>query len=151
MDSIDGEPLLDLSSLVDFEQWLEEQDKSSRAVWLPLAKKAWPLASITEDESVDVGLCYGWASAVDAARTDGRWEGPGHGVQPAEDAQAPGAGDGGGDVLGRGEGKDRVLAELFTQGCARAIRPPGEQRRPVPLPAGSWPCRSRSAGSRPRT
>lgn len=64
MDSIDGEPLLDLPSRVDFEQWLEEHDKSSRAVWLRLAKKASPLTSITEDETVDVGLCYGWVSAV---------------------------------------------------------------------------------------
>ncbi|MDP3892482.1 YdeI family protein [Nocardioides sp.] len=64
MDLIDGEPLLDLPSRADFEEWLEQQDEDSRAVWLRLAKKASPLTSITEDETVDVGLCYGWISAV---------------------------------------------------------------------------------------
>lgn len=61
---IDGEPVLDLPSRADFEEWLEAQDDNSRAVWLRIAKKSSDLTSITEDETVDVGLCHGWVSAV---------------------------------------------------------------------------------------
>lgn len=61
---IDGESLLDLPSRAEFEAWLEAQHPGSRAVWLRLTKKNSPLSSITEDETVDVGLCHGWVSAV---------------------------------------------------------------------------------------
>ncbi|CAM3220267.1 hypothetical protein NODU109028_04410 [Nocardioides dubius] len=61
---IDGEPALDLPSREQFEQWLAEAPGDTRAVWLRTAKKSSRLTSITEDETVDAGLCYGWISAV---------------------------------------------------------------------------------------
>lgn len=61
---IDGDPMLDLPSRAEFEAWLEEQSEDSRAVWLRLAKKGSEFSSITADETVDVGLCFGWVSAV---------------------------------------------------------------------------------------
>lgn len=64
MFDIDGEPALDLPSRDEFERWLEEAPAEVRAVWLRTAKKSSPLASITEDETIDVGLCHGWVSAV---------------------------------------------------------------------------------------
>ena len=33
-------------------------------VWLKVAKKASGIPSITEDEAVDVGLCFGWISGL---------------------------------------------------------------------------------------
>lgn len=64
MEKIDGEPVLDLPSRAEFEKWLEQQPDESRAVWLRLAKKYSRLSSTTEDEAVDVGLCFGWVSAM---------------------------------------------------------------------------------------
>lgn len=64
MDEVDGEPMLDLPSREEFDQWLVEHGDDQRAVWLRTAKKASSLTSITSDETVDVGLCHGWISAV---------------------------------------------------------------------------------------
>ncbi|MFS3129501.1 YdeI/OmpD-associated family protein [Nocardioides sp. Bht2] len=61
---IDGEPALDLPSRAEFERWLTDAAEEVRAVWLRTAKKSSQLTSITEDETVDVGLCFGWVSAV---------------------------------------------------------------------------------------
>lgn len=64
MNVVDGEPLLDLPSRLEFDDWLTAQPVESRAVWIRTAKKASSLTSVTEDEMVDVGLCHGWVSAV---------------------------------------------------------------------------------------
>lgn len=45
-----------------FEAWLAENVDHSSGVWLKIAKKASGIASLTDDEAVDVGLCYGWIS-----------------------------------------------------------------------------------------
>lgn len=45
-----------------FEAWLAENVDHSPGVWLKIAKKASGIASLTDDEAVDVGLCYGWIS-----------------------------------------------------------------------------------------
>lgn len=64
MESVDGEPCLDLPSRAELDTWMEAQPQTSRAVWVRTAKKSSPLTSVTEDEMVDVGLCHGWVSAV---------------------------------------------------------------------------------------
>lgn len=46
----------------DFESWLEEHVDLSVGVWLKIAKKDSGVASLTSDEAVDVGLCFGWIS-----------------------------------------------------------------------------------------
>jgi len=45
-----------------FEAWLAENVDHSPGVWLKIAKKGSGIASLTGDEAVDVGLCYGWIS-----------------------------------------------------------------------------------------
>jgi uncharacterized protein YdeI (YjbR/CyaY-like superfamily) len=47
---------------VEFETWLAEHVDHSAGVWLKIAKKGSGIASLSEDEAVDVGLCYGWIS-----------------------------------------------------------------------------------------
>lgn len=64
MEDIDGEPVLDLPTLSEFDSWLEGAPDDTRAVWLRLARKGKGLTSLTSDEAVDVGLCFGWISAV---------------------------------------------------------------------------------------
>jgi uncharacterized protein YdeI (YjbR/CyaY-like superfamily) len=46
----------------EFEAWLAEHVDHSAGVWLKMAKKGSGIASLTDDEAVDIGLCYGWIS-----------------------------------------------------------------------------------------
>jgi uncharacterized protein YdeI (YjbR/CyaY-like superfamily) len=61
---IDGEPLLDRPSVGDVEGFFESAGLETGAVWLRLTRKGVAPASLTADELVDVGLCFGWVSAV---------------------------------------------------------------------------------------
>ena len=64
MDDINGERVLELPSQADLETWLDEAPDDVRGVWLLLAKKGSGRSSISADEAVDIGLCFGWISAV---------------------------------------------------------------------------------------
>ena len=46
----------------EFEAWLEAHVDLRVGVWLKIAKKGSGVRSLTDDEAVDVGLCYGWIS-----------------------------------------------------------------------------------------
>jgi uncharacterized protein YdeI (YjbR/CyaY-like superfamily) len=46
----------------EFEAWLEANVDLQAGVWLKLAKKGSGIPSLTSDEAVDIGLCYGWIS-----------------------------------------------------------------------------------------
>ncbi len=45
-----------------FEAWLDAHVDVQAGVWLKMAKKGSGIPSLTSDEAVDVGLCYGWIS-----------------------------------------------------------------------------------------
>ena len=46
----------------EFEAWLAANINDSSGVWLKIAKKGSGIASLTDEEAVDIGLCYGWIS-----------------------------------------------------------------------------------------
>ena len=46
----------------EFEAWLDTHVGLKAGVWLKIAKKGSGVPSLTGDEAVDVGLCYGWIS-----------------------------------------------------------------------------------------
>jgi uncharacterized protein YdeI (YjbR/CyaY-like superfamily) len=46
----------------EFEAWLAEHVDLTRGLWIKVAKKGSGVASLTDDEAVDVGLCFGWIS-----------------------------------------------------------------------------------------
>jgi uncharacterized protein YdeI (YjbR/CyaY-like superfamily) len=46
----------------EFEAWLDAHVDLSAGVWLKMAKKGSGIPSLTSDEAVDAGLCYGWIS-----------------------------------------------------------------------------------------
>jgi uncharacterized protein YdeI (YjbR/CyaY-like superfamily) len=46
----------------EFEAWLDEHVDLRAGVWLKIAKKGSGVRSLTDDEAVDLGLCYGWIS-----------------------------------------------------------------------------------------
>lgn len=45
-----------------FEDWLTGHVDHAPGVWLKIAKQASGIPSLTSDEAVDVGLCFGWIS-----------------------------------------------------------------------------------------
>ena len=47
---------------VEFEDWLARHVDHKPGVWLKIAKKGSGIGSLTDDEAVDLGLCYGWIS-----------------------------------------------------------------------------------------
>lgn len=53
-------PIRAFASLKAWEAWLEAQPKTSRGVWLKLAKKSAKTASVSRQEAIDGALCHGW-------------------------------------------------------------------------------------------
>jgi uncharacterized protein YdeI (YjbR/CyaY-like superfamily) len=45
-----------------WEAWLAANYRMHQGVWLKIAKKHAGVVSVTNDEAVDVGLCWGWIS-----------------------------------------------------------------------------------------
>lgn len=58
-DGVEIRPFADAES---FDAWLVDHCDDERGVWLKLAKAGTGIASMTSDEAVDVGLCWGWIS-----------------------------------------------------------------------------------------
>jgi uncharacterized protein YdeI (YjbR/CyaY-like superfamily) len=64
---------LDIISCQDapgWEAWLAANHRLHQGVWLKIAKKHSGVASVTNDEAVDVGLCWGWISGHRKALDD---------------------------------------------------------------------------------
>lgn len=62
MDELNGVEILGFADAEAFEGWLAEHHTRHEGVWIRLAKKKSGIASVTDDELVDIGLCYGWIS-----------------------------------------------------------------------------------------
>ena len=58
----DGAEVIAFRDAAAFEAWLTDHVDHTPGVWLKLAKKSSGVASLTDDEAVDVGLCFGWIS-----------------------------------------------------------------------------------------
>jgi uncharacterized protein YdeI (YjbR/CyaY-like superfamily) len=54
----------------DFEAWLADHVEWRPGVWLEIAKKGSGVPSLTDEEAVDLGLCYGWISGQRKAYDD---------------------------------------------------------------------------------
>lgn len=59
-----GLPICPFKSVAAFEKWLDRNHESSQGIWLKIGKKANPAPSITYDEAVEVGLCFGWIDGL---------------------------------------------------------------------------------------
>jgi uncharacterized protein YdeI (YjbR/CyaY-like superfamily) len=59
---VDPADVIAFSNAAEFEAWLADHVDERKGVWLKIAKKGSGIASLTSDEAVDVGLCYGWIS-----------------------------------------------------------------------------------------
>jgi uncharacterized protein YdeI (YjbR/CyaY-like superfamily) len=60
-------------SAESFERWLDNNAGLQTGVWLKIAKKGAGLASLTDDEAVDVGLCFGWISGQRRSLNDSHY------------------------------------------------------------------------------
>lgn len=47
-----------------FDAWLAEHYEQEEGIWLLIAKRGSGKTTITSDEAVDVGLCWGWISSL---------------------------------------------------------------------------------------
>lgn len=70
MSTSPAEPVVFFRDAEGFETWLENHADEHPAIWLKIAKKDSGVASLTSDEAVDVGLCFGWISAKRKAGDD---------------------------------------------------------------------------------
>jgi uncharacterized protein YdeI (YjbR/CyaY-like superfamily) len=53
-------PVIAFASASDWEQWLSKQPRSSKGIWLKLAKKGAGIESVSRQEAIDGALCHGW-------------------------------------------------------------------------------------------
>jgi len=58
----DGAAVIAFRDAAAFAAWLDGHVDLQAGVWLKLAKKGSGVPSLTDDEAVDLGLCYGWIS-----------------------------------------------------------------------------------------
>jgi len=62
MEALDGVEIVVFRDAAAWESWLAENYELQAGVWLKIAKKRSGIPSVTDDEVVDIGLCYGWIS-----------------------------------------------------------------------------------------
>lgn len=62
MDELDGVEILAFADAEAFESWLAGHYTRREGVWIKMAKKKSGIPTVTDDEVVDIGLCYGWIS-----------------------------------------------------------------------------------------
>jgi uncharacterized protein YdeI (YjbR/CyaY-like superfamily) len=55
-----SDELLPISTAREFEQWLKLHGKEANEVWLVIHKKSSGKQTVTYDQLLEVGLCYGW-------------------------------------------------------------------------------------------
>ncbi|MFM9864114.1 MAG: YdeI/OmpD-associated family protein [Micropepsaceae bacterium] len=55
-----GLPITGFASQAAFETWIAAQPRTSKGLWLKLAKKDSTAKSLSKAEAIDVALCHGW-------------------------------------------------------------------------------------------
>lgn len=59
-----GLPVFSFSKREDLRTWLEAEHSTSQGIWVQLFKKSSGIASISFDELLDEGLCFGWSESL---------------------------------------------------------------------------------------
>jgi uncharacterized protein YdeI (YjbR/CyaY-like superfamily) len=62
MKDLDRVEVITFANAAAFESWLAENCRRQDGLWLKIAKKGSGVPSLTSEEAVDVGLCWGWNS-----------------------------------------------------------------------------------------
>src|ERR1700730_5546499 len=53
-------PILELPDSAAWSRWLSANHDSASGVWLKLAKKGSPTATVTQVQAIDEAVCFGW-------------------------------------------------------------------------------------------
>jgi uncharacterized protein YdeI (YjbR/CyaY-like superfamily) len=67
------EPELSFASPAEWTAWLDAEHESSAGVWIKLAKKGSGIASVSQQEAVEVALRYGWIDGQARSLDDQYW------------------------------------------------------------------------------
>jgi len=62
VEALAGVEIIAFQDAAAWESWLADNHELQAGIWLKMAKKSSGIASVTDDEVVDIGLCYGWVS-----------------------------------------------------------------------------------------
>jgi uncharacterized protein YdeI (YjbR/CyaY-like superfamily) len=66
-------PVIAFASRAKWKTWLAKHHSTAPGVWLEIAKKGAPVASVTYAEAIEVALCYGWIDGQKAAVDSHHW------------------------------------------------------------------------------
>ena len=64
MHSLDDLPILTFESAAALRAWLEAHHDSSEGMWLRIYKKHAGVRSVTFEQVLDEGLCFGWSESA---------------------------------------------------------------------------------------
>ncbi len=56
-------PVLSFESAAELRDWLEENHRASAGIWVRIYKKNAGVASVTLEDVLDAGLCFGWSES----------------------------------------------------------------------------------------
>ena len=62
--ALDNLPILEFETSVELRAWLEEHHASSEGMWLRIYKKHSGIRSVTFEQVLDEGLCFGWSEST---------------------------------------------------------------------------------------
>ena len=60
MEMRSGLPIIGFEDAAAFDAWLAAEPRTSKGLWLKLAKKGAGVASLSKAEAIDAALCHGW-------------------------------------------------------------------------------------------
>jgi uncharacterized protein YdeI (YjbR/CyaY-like superfamily) len=63
MNALDGLPIHEFRTAAELRAWLQDHHDSSGGVWLRIYKKNANVRSVTFEEILDEGLCFGWSES----------------------------------------------------------------------------------------
>lgn len=73
MKNAEKSPIMLCADQQAWETWLTEHHTETEGIWLKLAKKGAPIASISYAEALECALCYGWIDGQKASCDEQYW------------------------------------------------------------------------------
>jgi len=70
---MDSDPIHDFVSQKAWEEWLDDNHRSSAGIWMRIARKGSGIPSITYAEAVESALCFGWIDGHKRPHSDTAW------------------------------------------------------------------------------
>jgi uncharacterized protein YdeI (YjbR/CyaY-like superfamily) len=61
---LDNLPILEFETSDELRAWLEDHHDSSKGMWLRIYKKHSGIRSVTFEQVLDEGLCFGWSESA---------------------------------------------------------------------------------------